>query len=183
MYFSDRQCELIKEKIDNDEDYTFRYFMTLTWSPRALVEMRLSIIKREPEITEEEVKAEMLTWRLKQVRRFFINLAKKTKSHLNPYWAVAPDHEHEHVHVLLLSTNKILRKWPRLLWEHGQQVDMKEYDSEYGERHHGNRRRNAVNYIFSKHIPIVNELGPVCPGIRRSCRQGDCHLRRREHYK
>jgi hypothetical protein len=185
MYFNDRQCVLLKEKIDNDTDYGFKYFLTLTWGPRRLVEMRNSIIKRDPEISDDEVDAEMLAWRIKQTRWFFIKLAQKAKSrpHLHPYWALAPDHEHEHIHSLLLSTGKILRREPRLLWEWGDQVDFKEYDPDYGMRHFGDDGRNAVRYIFSKHIAIPNDLGPVCPGKRRSCRSGDCYLRRREFYK
>ena len=183
LYFNDRQCREIKHKIDNDVDYGFKYFLTLTWSPRVLVSMRTKVIRKQPDIDDASLDVELMDWRIKQSRWFFINLAKKTNSHLHPYIAIAPPEEHEHLHTILLSTDKILRKYPRQLWEHGRQVDFKEYDPDYGMRNHGDENRNAVRYTFSKHIPIPNDYGPVCPAKSRSCRRGDCHLRRREFYK
>ena len=181
--FTIEQCRQIKQKIDEDMDYPFKYFITITWCPRRLAEMRIDLVKRHPDLTDAEIDIEMLNWRKNQVYRYFIKIAKECKSHLNPYWSLAPECEHEHAHAILLSEKKILRKYPRILWEHGKQIDVKEYDPDYGERNHNDWKRNAVNYTLAKHIPIPNERGPICPGKRRSCKSGDCIYKRREFYK
>lgn len=181
--FSRNQLRQLKDKIDREDEFFFKYFFTGTWSPRELVKMRNSVIKRAPELTDSEVDTEVQIWRIKQVQRFHINVAKGFNSHLKSFWAINPDHEHEHFHTLILSQNKLLKGKMRPLWVYGEQTHWAEYDPEYGERNFGNPDRNCVSYIFGKHIAIPNESGVFCPGKGRNCRSGECNWRQRIHYK
>lgn len=169
-----------KSIIDEDNDFLFRVFFSATWSPESLSNMREKLkLKHHVELSKLQERQKIDEWRANQVKRFFVNLARKEKVHLKTYSALSPVWEIEHFHAVISSTKPIRKTYTRQCWKHGKSTDWKKYDSQYGRKFNGNDDSGCVFYIFSKHHPIMNKKGVFHPNKKR-CRKGICEICNRE---
>lgn len=169
----------LKKMIDADKEFPCKVFFTGTWEPSALIKMDKAIYAEHGELRKKEEREKLDEWRTNQVKRFYVNLARQEGVHLKAYWALSPFWENEHFHALISSTEPIRKHHTRALWEHGQQTHFSKYDALYGKKHYDDEDRGCINYIFSKHHPVLNEK-PLFHPNKKACRKGICEICNKE---
>ena len=160
-----QQIRELKHQIDTSLVYPHFYFLTLTWEENPSWGYDLN--GREFEERRE-----------KQVRDYFLTLAKKTKSkpHLKCYSAISRPNINKHFHSIVTSTNPIPASIAKSIWKEGRQKDFEVYEPDWGEKNFQDPDRGAVQYIFGKHHQhrIIPDEDVWCPGKRKCCKRGNC---------
>ena len=161
-------CLAIKDEIDHNKQLPHKFFITMTWMPEVISTME-SKITADPRSKIKLVDSKMTPlelWKINQFHHYFVRLAKQTNSHLQAYGAINPEWENHHFHAILLSQVPLELTAIRTSWDYCLPTakNAKIYDP----------RQAAVPYIFSRHYGIQNKGKVYCPGIRKSCRNGNC---------
>ena len=158
----------IRAEIDRTLSLPNKFFITMTWHPDWIEQMSEKI-NTEPQakIRAEASKMPPLeAWKINQFHHYFIRLAKRTNSHLQAYGGLNPEWEHHHFHAILLSELPMELSTIRTTWDYCIPT------AKHAQRY--NPERNAVGYIFGRHYGIRNEGRVYCPGVKKSCRNGNC---------
>lgn len=162
------ECFFIKDEIDENTQLSNKFFITMTWQPETIIQMAEKI-NADPRTNRQSKAAKIApleAWKVNQFHHYFVRLAKRTNSHLQAYGALNPEWENHHFHAILLSEKSIDLTTIRTTWDYCLPTakNAKRYD----------KRQAAVPYIFSRHHGIQNRGRVYCPGVKKSCRNGNC---------
>ena len=163
----------LKTYIDSQNQYEYKYWITLTWDIETQLKMKAAVCKRLNITTDAEelhniqkIEDELEQWKVNQARRWFIDIAKINKSHLYPWWGTNTEDANWHFHAVILSEKRLYKGKSLSKWQQCKPVGK--------DWHVYNPMKGAIPYIYRGHYAVINQKGAFCPALAKSCRRGRC---------
>lgn len=176
MFLTFHQTKLLREYVNAEQDFGYKYFSTMTWSKEEQNRMRAKVILDNPDWDENEVIRELQKWRENQLNRFCFSVARKQNVH---FFALISFElaANPHSHLIVMAEKKIDGLAWKREWRHGEQRDFRPYNPFLQHTENG-----CVGYVMGwgnrhqfppKHRARMNTR-VFCPKNRRRCRKGKC---------
>jgi hypothetical protein len=188
MFLSFHQTKLLRTYVNEEEDFPYKYFATMTWSQMEQDRMKAKVISDHPDWNENQVFRSLQEWRENQTLIFLRFVARKQNVHFSVLLSFELS-ENPHAHVIVMSHKKIKRKLWNKDWRHGIQRWFEDYNEHIRKTENG-----VVGYVMGwgnrysfppKHRNKGNTR-VFCPLTSRRCKNGNCqhqdHFQQQLHH-
>lgn len=176
MFLSFHQTRLLRKYVNDETEYSYKYFATMTWSKQRQEQMRAKVVEAHPDWNENQIYRELQDWREKQTLSFLRFVARKQRTHFSVLLSFEL-HENPHAHVIVMSHKPIKRKLWNKEWRHGLQKWFEDYNPFIG------RTENGVigyvmgwgnRYSFPPKHRTKQGTYVFCPVRSSQCKNGNC---------
>jgi hypothetical protein len=188
MFLSFHQTKLLRKYVNEETEYSHKYFATMTWSKEEQARMDAIIVSEDGILVQAERTMALLKWRENQCLSFLRHVARKQNIHFSVLLSFELA-ENPHAHAIVMSHQKIdCRLWNKE-WRHGAEREIKQYNPTMGKTENG-----VVGYVMGtgnrysfppKHRAKGNTR-VFCPMKKRRCKNGNClhkhHFQQQLHH-